>query len=301
MIENKLKTITNLFEGNEIRSVWDNSKEDYYFSVVDVIKVLTESNDPSHYWRTLKSRMIKEGNQTVTNCDTFKLKAKDGKMRSTDMLDTEGIFRLIESVPSPKAEPFKMWLASLGKERIDEVFDPEKAIHRGIEYYVNHGYSLDWIERRLKAILDRNKLTKVWKDNGIEKDYEYGILTNEIYKAWSGMKASEYKKFKGIRKESLRDNMSDIEIALTNIGEITTRDIAQEEKPKGLKENIKVAKRGGEVAKVTRSLYEKETKRSAISKNNNLSYEYENNNIKRLIKASETNVKWPDLSLYLLL
>ena len=291
MIENKLKTITNLFEGNEIRSVWDNSKEDYYFSVVDIIKVLTESNDPSHYWRTLKSRMIKEGNQTVTNCDTFKLKAKDGKMRSTDMLDTEGIFRLIESVPSPKAEPFKMWLASLGKERIDEVFDPEKAIHRGIEYYVNHGYSLDWIERRLKAILDRNKLTKVWKDNGIEKDYEYGILTNEIYKAWSGMKASEYKKFKGIRKESLRDNMSDIEIALTNIGEITTRDIAQEEKPKGLKENIKVAKRGGEVAKVTRSLYEKETKRSAISKNNNLSYEYENNNIKRLIKASETNVK----------
>ena len=291
MVENKLKTITNLFEGNEIRSVWDNSKEDYYFSVVDVIKVLTESNDPSHYWRTLKSRMIKEGNQTVTNCDTFKLKAKDGKMRSTDMLDTEGIFRLIESVPSPKAEPFKMWLASLGKERIDEVFDPEKAIHRGIEYYVNHGYSLDWIERRLKAILDRNKLTRVWKDNGIEKDYEYGILTNEIYKAWSGMKASEYKKFKGIRKESLRDNMSDIEIALTNIGEITTRDIAQEEKPKGLKENIKVAKRGGEVAKVTRSLYEKETKRSAISKNNNLSYEYENNNIKRLIKASETNVK----------
>ena len=291
MVENKLKTITNLFEGNEIRSVWDSSKEDYYFSVVDIIKVLTESNDPSHYWRTLKSRMIKEGNQTVTNCDTFKLKAKDGKMRSTDMLDTEGIFRLIESVPSPKAEPFKMWLASLGKERIDEVFDPEKAIHRGIEYYVNHGYSLDWIERRLKAILDRNKLTKVWKDNGIEKDYEYGILTNEIYKAWSGMKASEYKKFKGIRKESLRDNMSDIEIALTNIGEITTRDIAQEEKPKGLKENIKVAKRGGEVAKVTRSLYEKETKRSAISKNNNLSYEYENNNIKRLIKASETNVK----------
>ena len=301
MVENKLKTITNLFEGNEIRSVWDSSKEDYYFSVVDIIKVLTESNDPSHYWRTLKSRMIKEGNQTVTNCDTFKLKAKDGKMRSTDMLDTEGIFRLIESVPSPKAEPFKMWLASLGKERIDEVFDPEKAIHRGIEYYVNHGYSLDWIERRLKAILDRNKLTKVWKDNGIENDYEYGILTNEIYKAWSGMKASEYKKFKGIRKESLRDNMSDIEIALTNIGEITTRDIAQEEKPKGLKENIKVAKRGGEVAKVTRSLYEKETKRSAISKNNNLSYEYENNNIKRLIKASETNVKWPDLSLYLLL
>lgn len=148
----KINTITNLFEGNEIRSVWDSKKEDYYFSVIDVIKVLTESDDPSHYWRTLKSRMIKEGNQTVTNCDTFKLKAKDGKMRSTDMLDTEGIFRLIESVPSPKAEPFKMWLASLGSERIDEVFDPEKAVNRAVNYYRNKGYSDEWIERRLKAI-----------------------------------------------------------------------------------------------------------------------------------------------------
>lgn len=148
----KINTITNLFEGNEIRSVWDSKNEDYYFSVIDVIKVLTESDDPSHYWRTLKSRMIKEGNQTVTNCDTFKLKAKDGKMRSTDMLDTEGIFRLIESVPSPKAEPFKMWLASLGSERIDEVFDPEKAVNRAVNYYRNKGYSDEWIERRLKAI-----------------------------------------------------------------------------------------------------------------------------------------------------
>lgn len=148
----KINTITNLFEGNEIRSVWDSKNEDYYFSVIDVIKVLTESDDPSHHWRTLKSRMIKEGNQTVTNCDTFKLKAKDGKMRSTDMLDTEGIFRLIESVPSPKAEPFKMWLASLGSERIDEVFDPEKAVNRAVNYYRNKGYSDEWIERRLKAI-----------------------------------------------------------------------------------------------------------------------------------------------------
>ena len=274
MVENKLKTITNLFEGNEIRSVWDSSKEDYYFSVVDVIKVLTESNDPSHYWRTLKSRMIKEGNQTVTNCDTFKLKAKDGKMRSTDMLDTEGIFRLIESVPSPKAEPFKMWLASLGKERIDEVFDPEKAIHRGIEYYVNHGYSLDWIERRLKAILDRNKLTRVWKDNGIEKDYEYGILTNEIYKAWSGMKASEYKKFKGIRKESLRDNMSDLELLLTDIGEVTTRELAKEHKPFGLEANKVVAKQGGEIASNTKKDIEKKLGKKIINSNNNLSYKY---------------------------
>ena len=241
----KINTITNLFEGNEIRSVWDSKNEDYYFSVIDVIKVLTESDDPSHYWRTLKSRMIKEGNQTVTNCDTFKLKAKDGKMRSTDMLDTEGIFRLIESVPSPKAEPFKMWLASLGSERIDEVFDPEKAVNRAVNYYRNKGYSDEWIERRLKAILNRNKLTKVWKENGIKEDYEYGILTNEIYKAWSGMKASEYKKFKGIRKESLRDNMTDIEVALTDLGEIATRELAKKHKPYGLKQNKQIAKRGG--------------------------------------------------------
>ncbi len=221
MNENKLETITNLFEGSEIRSVWDSEKEDYYFSVVDVIKALTESVNSSNYWKVLKSRLNKEGSELVTKCNQLKLKSsKDGKNYLTDVLDTEGIFRLIESVPSPKAEPFKMWLASLGKERIDEVFDPEKAIHRAIEYYLNHGYSEEWIERRLKAILDRNKLTKVWKDNGVEEPYEYGILTNEIYKAWSGMKASEYKDFKGIRKESLRDNMSDLELLLTDIGEL---------------------------------------------------------------------------------
>ena len=174
MKENKLNTITNLFEGSEIRSVWDSEKEDYYFSVVDVIQVLTESNDPAHYWRTLKYRMLKEGNETVTNCDTFKLIAKDGKMRSTDMLDTEGILRLIESIPSPKAEPFKMWLASLGKERIDEVFDPEFAINRAIDYYRKKGYSDEWIKSRLNGILNRKKLTDVWKENGITENYEYG-------------------------------------------------------------------------------------------------------------------------------
>lgn len=184
MKEDKLKTITNLFQGNEIRSVWDSNKEDYYFSVVDVIRVLTESKNPRHYWVVLKSRLNKEGSELVTNCDQLKLKSSDGKYYNQDVLDTKGIFRLIESVPSPKAEPFKMWLASLGKERVDEAFDPEKAIHRGIEYYLKHGYSPYWIEDRLKAILGRNKLTKVWKDNGIEKDYEYGILTNEIYRVW---------------------------------------------------------------------------------------------------------------------
>ena len=274
MKQNKLETISNLFEGSEIRSIWDSEKEDYYFSVVDVIKVLTESTDPAHYWRTLKSRMIKEGNETVTNCDTFKFKAQDGKMRNSDILDTKGILRLIESVPSPKAEPFKVWLASLGSERIDEVFDPEKAVNRAVEYYRRKGYSDEWIKARLSGIVDRFKLTDIWKSGGIEKPVEFALLTNEIYKNWSGMKASEYKQYKGIRKESLRDNMTDIEIALTNIGEIAARDIARVEKPQGLKENMTIAARGGGVAKAARNSYEKETKISAVSKENALNYKY---------------------------
>ena len=218
--------------------------------------------------------MIKEGNETVTNCDTFKLRAKDGKMRNTDMLDSKGIFRLIESIPSPKAEPFKMWLASLGKERIDEVFDPEIAANRVVNYYRAKGYTDEWIKQRLIGIVDRFKLTDIWKDGGIDKPVEFALLTNEIYKTWSGMKANEYKSFKGLRKESLRDNMTDLELALTNISELTTRDIAKAEHPKGLKENMSVAKRGGNVAKGARNLYEKETKKSAISKENNLNYKY---------------------------
>ncbi len=274
MKEQKLKTITNLFEGNEIRSIWNSEKEDYYFSVVDVIGVLTESENPRHYWVVLKSRLKKEGSELVTNCDQLKLKSSDGKFYKQDVLDTEGIFRLIESVPSSKAEPFKVWLASLGKERIDEVFDPEKAIHRAIEYYMNHGYPSEWIERRLKAILDRNKLTKVWKDNGIEKTSEYAILTNEIYKAWSGMKASEYKDFKGIRKESLRDNMSDLELLLTDIGEVTTRELAKEHKPHGLKANKMIAKAGGEIASNTKKDIEQKLGKKVINSKNNLNYKY---------------------------
>lgn len=277
-MNNKLETVTNLFEEKEIRSIWNSEKEEYYFSVVDVISALTESNDPSHYWRTLKSRMIGEGNETVTNCDTFKLKAKDGKMRNTDMLDTKNILRLIESIPSPKAEPFKMWLASLGNERINEVFDPELAINRAVNYYRNKGYTDEWIKKRLTGIVDRFKLTDIWKDGGIEKPFEYALLTNEIYKGWSGMKANEYKAYKGLRKESLRDNMTDIEIALTNIGEIAARDIAKSEHPQGLTENIKVAARGGRVAKGAKDLYEEETKMPAISKENSLNYQYIDDN-----------------------
>ena len=274
MKENKLETITNLFENNTIRSIWDAEKEEYYFSVIDVIEALTESNDPSHYWRTLKSRMIKEGNETVTNCDTFKLKVKDGKMRNTDMLDTKGILRIIESVPSPKAEPFKLWLASLGSERIDEVFDPELAINRAVNYYRNKGYTDEWIKKRLLGIVDRLKLTDIWKDAGITKPIEYAMLTNEIYKSWSGMKASEYKAYKGIRKESLRDNMTDIDVLLTDLGEIAARDIAKVEHPQGFEENMQVARKGGQVASDARKSYEKATKNNAISNQNALNYQY---------------------------
>ena len=266
MEDNKLDTITNLFEGKEIRSIWDSEKEEYFFSVVDVISALTDSSDPSHYWRTLKSRMIQEGNETVTKSDTFKLKAKDGKMRNTDMLNTQNILRLIESIPSPNAEPFKMQLASLGNERINEVFDPEIAINRAVSYYRNKGYSDEWIKKRLTGIVDRFKLTDVWKDGGIEKPIEYVMLTNEIYKGWSGMKASEYKKLKGLRKESLRDNMTDIEVLLTDLGEIATRDIVKSEHPQGLSANMNVAKRGGQVANDARKSYEKQTKNQRFQK-----------------------------------
>ena len=274
-MNNKLETISNLFEGKEIRSIWDSEKEDYYFSVVDVISALTESPRPRKYWHALKTKLDNEGSQLSSNLGQLKLKSqKDGKSYLTDVLDTKGILRLIESVSSPKAEPFKVWLANLGSERIDEVFDPEIAANRVVNYYRNKGYSDEWIKKRLIGIVDRFKLTDIWKDGGIEKPVEYAMLTNEIYKGWSGMKASEYKAYKGIRKESLRDNMTDIEIALTNIGEIAARDIATNEHPQGLNENMKVAKRGGKVANDARISYEKETKKSAISNKNALNYQY---------------------------
>jgi len=274
MVENKLNTITNLFEGYKIRSIWDSEKEEYYFSVVDVISALTEANIPRNYWSDLKRKLKQEGSELHEKIVQLKMKAQDGKLRQTDTLDTKGIFRLMESIPSSKAEPFKLWLASLGSERINEVFDPEMAVNRAITYYRNKGYTNEWIKARLARIVDRFKLTDVWKEGGITEPMEYAILTNEVYKGWSGMKAGEYKAYKGLRKESLRDNMTDIEVALTNIGEIAARDIALTEHPKGLKENLKVASRGGSVAKGARDLYEKETKKSAISNKNALNYKY---------------------------
>ena len=281
MKQNKLETITKLFEGKEIRSVWDSEKEEYYFSVVDVISILTDSKDSSDYWTTLKRRLTNdEGSQLPTICRSLKLKAKDGKMRNTDTLDTKGILRLIESVPSPKAEPFKLWLAELGKEKIDEVFDPEIAIKRAINYYRNRGYDDKWIKARLNGILDRNKLTDLWKESGINEGYEYAILTNDIYREWSGMTAKEYKEFKGLRKESLRDNMSDIEVLLADIGEITTRELAKKHKPYGLSENRKIAKAGGEVASNTRKDIEEKLGENVISKDNKLNYQYIDDNKK---------------------
>ena len=274
MNKNKLETILNIFDGSEIRSIWNSEKEDYYFSVVDVIGALTESNIPKRYWTDLKRKLVDEGSQLYENIVQLKMKAKDGKMRETDVLDTEGIFRLIESVPSPKAEPFKLWLAKLGREKVDEVFDPSKGIDQMIDFYLAKGYSLKWIEVRIKAIIDRKKLTKVWKDNGIKEDVEYAILTNTIYKEWSGMNAHEYKKFKNIRKENLRDNMSDIEVALTDLGELATREIAKKKNPKGLKENIDIAKRGGKIAHNTRKNLEKELGINVLTSNNNLNYKY---------------------------
>lgn len=274
-MENKLKTITKLFEGKEIRSVWDREKEEYYFSVVDVINVLAEPKNARDYWYQLKKRLDEEEMSEVsTKCRQLKLKAKDGKMRETDTLDTEGIFRLIESIPSKKAEPFKLWLAKLGKERVDEVFDPSKGIDKMIDFYIKKGYSLEWIEMRLKAIINRKKLTNTWKENNINEDYEFAILTNEIYKEWSGMTASEYKNYKGLRKENLRDNMTDIEVALTDLGELATRELTKTHKPNGLNENKEIAKIGGNIAKNTRDDLEKRLGRTVIENTNSLNYQY---------------------------
>ncbi len=290
MGNNKLETISNLFEDSEIRSAWDSEKEEYYFSVVDVIGALTDSNIPRNYWSDLKRKLKQEGSQLHENIVQLKMKAVDGKMRETDTLDTKGILRLIESIPSPKAEPFKLWLAKMGNDRIDEVFDPEIAINRAVDYYRSRGYDDKWIKARMTGVVDRRKLTDVWKENGITKNFEYAVLTNEIYQAWSGMKASEYKDFKGIRKESLRDNMTDIEVALTDLGEIATRELAKKHRPYGLEQNKEIAKRGGKIAKNTRDNLEEELGESVISNKNALSYKYIDSNKldkKKLTKGKE--------------
>ena len=280
MNQDKMHIVNKLFNNETIRTVWDNEKETYYISVVDIVRVLTDSTNPQTYWRVLKKRLKDEGNETVTNCNTLKLKSKDGKYRLTDVVDIEGMFRIIESIPSKNAEPIKGWLAKLGSEIINETFDPSLAVQRAIDTYRAKGYDEDWIIKRIKGIQDRKKLTEVWKDNGVDSNVEYAILTNDIYREWSGMTAKEYKEFKGLRKESLRDNMSDIEVLLADIGEITTRELAKKHKPYGLNENRKIAKAGGEVASNTRKNIEEKLGENVISKNNNLNYQYIDDNKK---------------------
>ena len=262
-----------IFDGNKIRSAWDNEKEEWYFSVVDIVGVLTNSNDAGAYWRKLKQRLTAEGSEVVTFCHALKLKShKDGKMYKTDVADIQGIFRIIQSIPSPKAEPFKMWLAEVGKERIDETIDPELTINRALETYLKKGYSKEWINQRLQSVQIRKELTDTWQDHGIKESREYAILTNEISKAWSGMTTKEYKTFKGLKKENLRDNMSSTELILNMLAETATKDIANSSNPYGLEENKKVARRGGNIAGNARKEIEQETGNSVITSKNSLDF-----------------------------
>ena len=258
-----------MFEGSQIRSVWDNEREEWYFSVVDVIGSLTESNNPRDYWYRVKKRMSEEEKSELsTICRQLKLKAPDGKMRLTDVADMQGIFRIIQSVPSPKAEPFKMWLAEVGKERIDEIIDPELTIDRALESYARKGYSREWINQRLQAIQVRKELTDTWQDHGVKAGNEYAILTNEISKAWSGMTTREYKDFKGLKKENLRDNMSTTELILNMLAETATKDIAEATNPQGLEENKQVAQDGGSIAGDARKSIEDRTGKPVITSKN---------------------------------
>ena len=272
--QNKMHLVNKIFNDETIRTVWDKETEKYYISVVDIVHILSGSNNPRNYWKVLKHRLKNEGNESVTNCNQLKLKAPDGKYYNTDVVDIEGVFRIIESIPSKNAEPIKLWLAKLGSERIDEVFDPSLAIQRSIDLYRLKGYDEVWIAKRIKFLQDRKELTDIWKESGLENNLDYAILTNEIYKTWSGFTAKEYKQHKGLRKESLRDNMSDIELTLADLGEIATREIAKEKQPYGLVENLEIAKQGGDVARNARIDLESKIGKSIISKNNSLNYKY---------------------------
>lgn len=258
-----------MFEGSQIRSVWDNEREEWYFSIVDVISSLTESNNPRDYWYRVKKRMSEEERSELsTFCRQLKLKSTDGKSYKTDVADMQGIFRIIQSVPSPKAEPFKMWLAEVGKERIDEIIDPELTIDRALEGYARKGYSREWINQRLQAIQVRKELTDTWQDHGVKTGNEYAILTNEISKAWSGMTTREYKDFKGLKKENLRDNMSTTELILNMLAETATKDIAEATNPQGLDENKQVAQDGGSIAGDARKSIEARTGKPVITSKN---------------------------------
>lgn len=280
-----------LFEGNRIRSSWDNEKEEWYFSIIDILAVLTGSNNPRRYWSDLKRKMKDEegADQLYENIVQLKLKSPDGKMRETDVADMQGIFRIIQSVPSPKAEPFKMWLAEVGKERIDETIDPELTIDRALATYLKKGYTREWINQRLQAIQVRKELTDTWQDHGVKEGKEYAILTNEISKAWSGMTTRQYKDLKGLKKENLRDNMSTTELILNMLAETATKDIAKSSNPQGLEENKKVAKRGGNIAGNARREIEAETGKPVITSKNAIDFGKLIDDVTKTIDKGDTN------------
>jgi len=262
------ETSIKIFHEKKIRSHWDENQEKWYFSIVDVIAVLTESVNPNNYWKVLKSRLKKEGSELVTNCNQLKMESSDGKYYKTDVADTEQLFRLIQSVPSPKAEPFKMWLAKVGRERIDEIEDPEIGIDRMMETYLRKGYSKEWINQRLKSIEIRKELTDEWEARGVKKGQEYAILTDEITKAWSGLTTRQYKKFKDLKKENLRDHMTNLELVLNMLAEASTTEISKDKEPKTFAENKKVARKGGNVAKAAKKQLENTTGKKVVTRQN---------------------------------
>ena len=257
-----------LFEDKRIRTAWDAEKEEWYFSIVDVVAVLTNSPNPQTYWRVLKKRLKDEGNETVTSCNALKMTAADGKRRLTDVADTEQLLRIIQSIPSPKAEPFKLWLAQVGRERIEETIDPELTIDRALETYLKKGYTREWINQRLQAIQVRKELTDEWDARGVQKGVEYAILTDEISRAWSGMSTRQYKNLKGLKKENLRDNMTTLELVLNMLAEATTTQFSKDRKPTTFQENLAVAKAGGQVAGRTRKDIESQSNMPIISPKN---------------------------------
>lgn len=257
-----------LFENQPIRTAWNEELEEWYFSIIDVVAVLTESKDANAYWRKLKQRLIKEGNETVTNCHALKMKAADGKRRLTDVANTEQLLRIIQSIPSKKAEPFKLWLAQVGRDRIEEIIDPELTIERALETYAKKGYPADWINQRLQTIRARKELTDEWQAHAVQKGKEYAILTDEVTKAWSGMSTRQYKNYKGLKKENLRDNMSTLEFALNMLAEATTTELTKVQNPYGLEANRNVAKTGGQIAGEARMRIEKETGNPVITNQN---------------------------------
>ena len=268
-MDNEIK----LFEGKQVRFAWDNEKEEWYFSVVDVVAVLTDSKNPRDYWYRVKKRMSEEEKSELsTFCRQLKLTSSDGKKYETDAADMRGILRIIQSIPSPKAEPFKMWLSTVGKERIDEVIDPEQAIDRALATYLKKGYSREWINQRLQSIQVRKELTDAWQDHGVKAGKEYAILTDEVSKAWSGMTTRAYKDFKGLKKENLRDNMTTLEIVLNMLAEATTTELTKTNNPQGLAENKQVAKRGGSIAGNARKEIEKETGKSVVTSQNAIDF-----------------------------